>query len=120
MMSMSSMNSNGMGGGGHFVKQTFVSSTKMGPDGRPISEKYQTKAQGAFGSDGNRIAERQQMYENSGTGLQKASHERVFNDKGRKIVKERLGDQMNSYDHYKNMRDEEASQFDSAWQQAAQ
>jgi|JI9StandDraft_1071089.scaffolds.fasta_scaffold456797_1 hypothetical protein len=23
-------------GGSHFVKQTFVSSTKMGPDGRPI------------------------------------------------------------------------------------
>ena len=53
------------------------------------------------------------MYDNSGTGLQKASHERMLNDKGRKIVKERLGNQMNSYDHYKNMKDEEAEHFDT-------
>jgi hypothetical protein len=32
------------------------------------------------------------MYDNSGTGLQKASHERMLNDKGRKVVKERMGD----------------------------
>jgi len=32
------------------------------------------------------------MYDNTGTGLQKASHERMLNDKGRKVVKERLGD----------------------------
>lgn len=48
------------------------------------------------------------MYDNSATGLQKASHERMLNDKGRKIVKERIGNQMNNYDHYKNMREEEA------------
>lgn len=52
------------------------------------------------------------MYSNSGTGLQKASHERMLNDQGRKVVKEKLGNQTNSYDHYKNMREEEASQFD--------
>ena len=59
------------------------------------------------------------MYENTGTGLQKASHERMLNDKGRKIVKERVGHQMNSYDHYKNLRDEEASLFDDNWHKAA-
>jgi len=56
------------------------------------------------------------MYGNSATGMEKASHERMLNDKGRKIVKERLGGgQMNSYDHFKNMREEEADQFDSHW-----
>lgn len=47
------------------------------------------------------------MYDNTGTGLQKASHERMLNDKGRKVVKEKMGNQMNSYDYYKNMRDDE-------------
>ena len=62
----------------------------MGKDGRPVNEVYQTKAHGAIGG-GNRIIERQQMYENGGTGLKKASHERMLNDKGRKIVRERIG-----------------------------
>jgi uncharacterized membrane protein len=49
------------------------------------------------------------MYDNTGTGLQKASHERMLNDKGRKIVRERdAGGQITNYDHYKNMREEEA------------
>lgn len=33
----------------------------------------------------------------------------MLNDKGRKIVKERIGDQMNSYDYYKNLREEDGS-----------
>ena len=52
------------------------------------------------------------MYDHTGTGLQKASHERMLNDKGRKIVKERAGGQITNYDHYKNMREEDASEFD--------
>ena len=59
------------------------------------------------------------MYDNQGTGLQKASHERMLNDKGRKVVKERMGDQMNSHDHYRNMREEESHQFDQQWGQMA-
>ena len=106
------------GGKGHFVQQTFVSSTKMDGNGRPIQERYQNKVAGAIGN-GNRVVERQQMYDHSGTGLQKASHERMLNDKGRKIVKERLGGQMNNYDHYRNLREEESHQFDQAWGQAA-
>ena len=31
----------GPGGQGHFVQQTFVSSTKLDAAGRPIQEKYQ-------------------------------------------------------------------------------
>jgi hypothetical protein len=51
--------------------------------------------------------ERQQMYDNQATGMQKASHERMLNDKGRKVVRERVGDQMNSHDLYRNLREEE-------------
>lgn len=108
----------GSGGNGHFVQQTFVSSTKMDANGRPIQEKYQNKVAGAIGN-GNKVIERQQLYDNSATGLQKASHERMLNDKGRKVVRERIGDQMNSHDHYRNMREEESHQFDQQWGQMA-
>jgi hypothetical protein len=54
-----------------------------------VQERYQNKVAGAIGG-GNRVVERQQMYDHSGTGLQKASHERMLNDQGRKIVKERM------------------------------
>ena len=65
--------------------------------------------------NGNRVIERQQLYDNSGTGLSKASHERMLNDKGRKVVKERLGDNFNSYDYYKNLSEDMASDFDNQW-----
>ena len=29
-----------MGGNGYSVSRTYVSNTKIGPDGRPITEKY--------------------------------------------------------------------------------
>lgn len=59
------------------------------------------------------------MYDNQATGLQKASHERMLNDKGRKVVKEKIGDQLNSHDHYRNMREEDGHHFDQQWGQMA-
>ena len=40
-----------------------------GKDGRPVKEVFQQNTKGAVGPDGKKISERQQMYENSGTGL---------------------------------------------------
>ena len=66
---------------GHFIKQTYH---KKGDD------VYQTRAHGAIG-EGNKIVDRQQMYENQSKGVQKAAHERMLNGQGRKVVKERMG-----------------------------
>lgn len=47
------------------------------------------------------------MYENTGTQLQKIAQERMINNKGRKVVRERLGGEggpINSYNHFRNMR----------------
>lgn len=52
---------------GRFEQHTHVSSTKM-QNGRQVEEKYSTKAQGAL-KNGQRLVERQQMYENTETGL---------------------------------------------------
>ncbi|CDW71639.1 UNKNOWN [Stylonychia lemnae] len=102
-------------GVGHFVSQSYVSQTKFDNNGRPIQEKYQNRVAGALGN-GNRIIERQQMYDNGGTGLQKISHERMLNDQGRKIVKERVNDQMNSYDYFKNITEDQTPEFDHKWE----
>lgn len=58
------------------------------------------------------ISERQQAYQHTGTGLEKASHERMMNGQGRKIVQERVQQQSNVYDHFKNLRREDAKLFD--------
>jgi len=43
----------------------------------------------------------------------------MLNDKGRKIVKERVGNQMNSHEHYKNIREDDIDHFDNQWGQMA-
>lgn len=108
---MAEMPMTGELGQGHFIKQTYKKQTTLDKNGRPVDEVYQTKAHGAIGN-GNRVVDRQQMYHNSGTGYQKASHERMLNGQGRKVIKEQAGNQFNSYDHYKNMGSEDLQNFD--------
>jgi hypothetical protein len=61
MVMDSNMGGGSLGGGGNgkgnFVQQTFVSSTKLDQNGRPIQEKYQNKVAGAIGN-GNKVIER--------------------------------------------------------------
>ena len=47
------------GTGNRFQVMQYSNSTKIGPDGRPVKEVYQTQAKGAIGPDGKRITERQ-------------------------------------------------------------
>ena len=60
------------------------------------------------------------MYENKQAGVQKASHERMLNDRGRKVIKEKMGqNNFNSYDHFKGMHANDASNFDQDWSRMA-
>lgn len=54
---------------GHFYKQTYH---------QKGNDVYQTKAHGAIGG-GNKIVDRQQMFENKQKGISKAAHERMLN-----------------------------------------
>jgi hypothetical protein len=49
--------------------------------------------------DGKRIQETQQAYQNTKNGVEKASHERLLNDKGHKIVKQRNHQQGEELEH---------------------
>lgn len=104
------------------MEQRFVSSTKMGPDGRPVKESYQTKTNGVYGGSRKpEILERKQMYQHTGTGLEKAALERMYQGKGRKVVyeKDRGSGTNNSYNYYKGLREDDAPQFDREWESAA-
>lgn len=91
----------------------------MGPDGKPVSEIYQTKAKGATGPDGKRITERHQMYDNQATGHQKMAHERMLDGQGRKLVKQRLGNNTEEHNIYKRMNEAQAPEFDENWNKMA-
>lgn len=105
------------------MSQRLVSTTKIGPDGRPIKESYQSKADGIYGGNSRpELVERRQMYQNTGTGYEKAAHERMYQGRGRKIVYEndRSSGASNSYNHFRGLRESDGPDFDREWETAAQ
>ncbi len=59
------------------------------------------------------------MYHNSAKGVEKSSHERMLNNQGRKVIRERVGNDQRNYDHYKGLTSEDAGHFDQKWNQMA-
>ena len=115
---MSSLRPSGnFNSGPSFYSQTIVQSTKLDSNGRPVVEKFRSEAKGKIDSQQGLIGERKQAYAHSGTGLEKYGHERVIGNKGRKVVKEKMGDKERNSDVYKNMNDAEALEFDRRWEQ---
>lgn len=100
---------------GNFYSSTVVQSTKFDANGRPVVEKYRSEAKGGVNERGEVMKERKQAYAHSGTGLEKYGHERVIGDKGRKVVKERFGDQEKTSDVFRNLMDREVEDFDRQW-----
>lgn len=104
--------------GGNFYSSTFVQSTKVDSNGRPVVEKYRSEAKGGVNERGEVMKERKQAYAHSGTGLEKYGHERVIGDKGRKVVKERFREQERTSDVFKNLMESEVAEFDREWRNA--
>ena len=79
----------GMGGGpGTVMSKTYMSKMDYS-GGQPREESYQSQSIKQIGEDGHNISERQEAYKNSMTGMQKAAHQRLFDDRGMKLIKER-------------------------------
>ena len=77
------------GGGnapGTFISKSYVSTTKVDKDGRPQKEVYQSHSISQTDEKGKRLTEHQKAYNNSLSGLQKASHERKIDDRGKKLL----------------------------------
>jgi hypothetical protein len=82
-----------------------VTSIKYNKDGQPETETYKSQMIRQTDKDGKRIQETQQAYQNTKNGIQKASHERLLNDRGHKIVKQRNRqlDEELEHNYYKGM-----------------
>ena len=91
------------GGWETIARRVFIEKSEIGKTGLPYLEQYTSTAIRSSDS-GNFMSERQQIYHNLHTGLHKTAHERLINNQGRKIVKEKIYDNnLTEYDHYKNI-----------------
>ena len=73
---------------GTMISKTYVSKVDLS-SGQPKEESYQSQAIKQFGEGGHSISERQEAYKNSMTGVQKAAHQRLLDDRGTKLIKQR-------------------------------
>ncbi len=78
----------GMGGPGTMISKTYMTKVDY-TGGQPHEESYQSQAIKQFGEGGHNISERQEAYKNTYTGVQKAAHQRLLDDKGTKLIKQR-------------------------------
>ena len=56
---------------------------------------------------GQTISQKQQAYKNN-QGINRIAEERMLDNKGRKIVKEKIGNNVEETNHYYNIDEEEA------------
>ena len=75
--------------GSTVIQKSYVSKVNYNQNGQPQKETFKSQSIKQIDSEGKKIQEKQQAYENTGTGIQKAAHERRLNEKGHKIIKER-------------------------------
>ena len=108
--------------------QQFISMQGVGPgtvisksycsrvdyrDGQPHQECYQSQSINQIGKDGHKISEKQEAYKNSRTGVQKAAHQRILDDRGMKQIRQRnvnTGDQ-EEHNIFKGMKEDELENF---------
>lgn len=79
----------GSGGSGTIISKSYISSVNYDKDGKPVRKEYTSQALNQIGHDGTKISETKQSYKDSDKGIKKASHQRMLNDQGHKIVKTR-------------------------------
>ena len=110
-----SMQGNGMGPG-TMISKTYCSKVDYS-GGQPKEECYQSQAIKQFGEGGHSISEQQEAYKNSMTGVQKAAHQRLLDDRGTKLIKERNINTGAQSEHniYKGLQESEVSGFNKQY-----
>ena len=108
--------------------QQFISMQGVGPgtvisksycsrvdyrDGQPHQECYQSQSINQIGKDGHKISEKQEAYKNSRTGVQKAAHQRILDDRGMKQIRQRNVNTGEKKEHniFKGMKEDELENF---------
>ena len=101
---------------GTMISKTYVSKIDLS-SGQPKEESYQSQAIKQFGEGGHSISERQEAYKNSMTGIQKAAHQRLLDDRGTKLIKQRnvnTGEQ-SEHNIYKGIQESEVGGFNKEY-----
>ncbi len=110
-----SMQTGGMGPG-TMISKTYCSKIDYS-SGQPKEESYQSQAIKQFGEGGHSISERQEAYKNTMTGVQKAAHQRLLDDRGTKLIKQRninTGEQ-SEHNILKGIQESEVSGFNKEY-----
>ena len=105
-----------MGGPGTMISKTYMSKVDYS-SGQPHEESYQSQAIKQFGEGGHNISERQEAYKNSYTGVQKAAHQRLLDDRGTKLIKQRnvnTGEQ-SQHNILKGLQENEVDSFNQQY-----
>ena len=85
-------------------------------DGQPHEECYQSQSINQI-KDGHKISEKQEAYKNSRTGVQKAAHQRILDDKGTKQIRQRNVNTGVQEEHniFKGMTEDELDDFNQKY-----
>ena len=105
-----------MGGPGTMISKTYMSKIDYS-SGQPKEESYQSQAIKQFGEGGHNISERQEAYKNTYTGVQKAAHQRLLDDRGTKMIKQRninTGEQ-SQHNILKGLQENEVDSFNQQY-----
>jgi hypothetical protein len=102
-------------GNGTVITKSYSSKIDY-KDGVPHEECYQSQSINQI-KDGHKISEKQEAYKNSKTGVQKAAHQRILDDKGTKQIRKRnikTGEQ-EEHNIFKGIKEEELDQFNESY-----
>jgi hypothetical protein len=105
------------GGEARLTSRSYVHSSRLDKDGKPIEEKYYSDNNALRGADGTTVAERRQAYHNSADDIRRIAEERRINDQAKKIVQERKGgiNEITRNNYYQNMNQGDDAIFDQKW-----
>ena len=103
-------------GNGTMISKTYCKKVDYS-GGQPHEESYQSQSIKQHGKDGHNISERQEAYKNSMTGVQKAANQRVLDDRGIKMIKQRNVNTGTHEEHnvLKGLREDEVAGFNNQY-----
>ena len=97
--------------------RSFVSKSTYDGTGEPKKEVFQQETYSKVDEKGKKIKESKAAYENTYKGIQKAAHEKVIDEKGHRIVKEKnlnTGDDLEEV-YYKGINQDDLENFNKEY-----
>ena len=113
MSEFGSFNNLGSGKQGSVITKSYVSSINYDKNGNPQKQEFSSQSIDQYNKDGTKLSEKKHAFKDSTQGIKKASHQRMLNDQGHKIVKTRdYKNNHESEDHYyKGMEEKDSTNF---------